>query len=271
MIDTRTTDVNSAQLHQDFNRDGFIIYQTPVLDAQLLDRAAQALMTVRAGTSDTGEEPASGWSHSTSPTVLTKIEQPQLASHTLREVLANTLLGKIAAAAIGAQMVQVWWVQGLVKPGTQGEQAATTVGWHQDKTYWSDWQPESELFTAWLALSDVTEEAGPMVFVPGSHRWGMLPGGDFFAQDQVALRAAIKLPAGEQWTERLDILPAGCVSLHHQQLFHGSNANHSASPRLSLAIHLRTERSVPKSGSWVAKYLDRHEICPVIHGASNAR
>jgi hypothetical protein len=253
------------QVHHQFTRDGFLIHRKPVLDKELLERAVQGLLSVRNCISDTGEEPASGWAHSSEAAALTKIEQPQLASEALRNALNCKQLGELAAAAMGASMVQVWWVQGLVKPGTPGTKAATTVGWHQDKTYWGDWENDSELFTAWLALSDVTEDAGPMVFVPGSHRWGLLPGGDFFAQDQAAIRSAIHIPSDERWTEVLDTMPAGGVSLHNQLLFHGSNANQSRAPRLSLAIHMRTEKSVPKPGKWVAQYLDRPEICPVIY------
>ena len=50
----------------------------------------------------------------------------------------------------------------------------------QDKLYWndtfsicdtSDGAEESEIFTAWVALSDVGPEAGPMQLVRGSHLW----------------------------------------------------------------------------------------------------
>ena len=263
-----TTDVISTQ----FNRDGFYIHAVPVLDEETWTRAAEGLEAVRAGHSDTGEAAANGSgvgpSPGADPHALTKIEQPQLASAALREALRSPRLGELAALATGAQRVQVWWVQGLVKPGAPDAAAAANVGWHQDKTYWSDWEDGSELFTAWLALSDVSADAGPMVFVPGSHRWGLLPGGDFFGQDQDALRAAIRIPEGEQWREVIDVLPPGGVSLHHQLLFHGSHQNRSDRPRRSLAIHLRTEKSSPKPGSWVARYLDRPEICPVIFDAN---
>ena len=256
----------SEAIQTAYERDGFYIHAESVLPPQALALAAEGLEAVRAGTSDTGETPDSGWSHKADPLALTKIEQPQLASNALRAALASKRLGEVAAAATGAQTVQVWWVQGLVKPGAQGLPAATTVGWHQDKTYWSDWEEDSELFTAWLALSDVTPDAGPMVFVPGSHQWGLLKGGDFFAQDQQSLRAGIAIPEGEEWREVLDVLPPGGVSLHHRLLFHGSHPNVLPRPRRSLAIHLRTENSRPRSGSWVERYLDRPEICPTIFG-----
>ena len=252
-----------------FSRDGFYVHVAPVLAPETLSRAAEGLEAVRAGRFDTGEAPAGGAvaGVGADPRALTKIEQPQIASAALRQALCSPRLGELAAAVTGASRVQVWWVQGLVKPGTPDAPLASNVGWHQDKTYWSAREDGSELFTAWLALSDVTADAGPMVFVPGSHRWGLLPGGDFYGQDQDALRAAIRIPAGEEWREVADVLPPGGVSFHHQMLFHGSHQNRSDRPRRSLAIHLRTERSSPKPDAWVANYLDRPEICPVIYDA----
>src|SRR5204862_4210572 len=142
-----------------------------------------------------------------------KIEQPQFASQALRELLRYPALGQLAASVTGAERVQVWWVQLLVKPALPpGTPAATNVGWHQDRYYWGAWEEGSELFTAWIALSDVGEECGPMRFVRGSHRWGLVPENDFFQQDLSGQRSAISLPSGETWQEVAAILPPGGVS-----------------------------------------------------------
>lgn len=260
--------LNPTALRERYERDGFYIHAAPVLPPGLLERAARGLDEVRAGVYDTGEVPDGRlWNPGDDPHALCKIEQPQLANHALREALCSPLLGQLAGAITGAQMVQVWWVQLLYKPGTPdaaSTAAATNVGWHQDRAYWPYWDEDSEVFTAWLALSDVTPDAGPMVFVPGSHRWGLLEGSDFFAQDQKAVRAAISIPEGETWREAPVVLPPGGVSFHHRLLFHGSYRNVSNGPRRSLAIHLRTEKSNTRPDSWRARYLDRPEICPVI-------
>lgn len=254
-------------IRDNYERDGFYIHAASVLSPATLTRAIDGLELVRDAGSDTGEEPDSrGWKPGDDPRALCKIEQPQLASAALRDALRSPELGELAAAVTGAERVQVWWVQGLVKPGVPDEPASamTNVGWHQDLTYWSAWDEGSELFTAWLALSDVTADSGPMAFVCGSHRWGLLPGGDFFGQDQDALRAGIPIPKGEEWRTVDDILPPGGVSFHHRMVFHGSHRNVTSHPRRSLAIHLRTEKSRPKAESWVTRYLDLPDICPVI-------
>ena len=85
--------------------------------------------------------------------------------------------GALAAALTGAAMVQVWWVQLLYKPAVPRNREATLkIGWHQDRHYWTTWEEGSELFTAWVALSPVAADCGPMKFVRGSHRWGLLDG-----------------------------------------------------------------------------------------------
>ncbi len=262
--------LDTTALREHYERNGFYMHTASVLPPELLERAARGIDDVRDGIYDTGEEPIErSWNTGDDPRALCKIEQPQRANRALYEAICSPLLGQLAAAVTGAKMVQVWWVQLLYKPSTPGVPATvgtTNVGWHQDQASWQAWDEGSELFTAWLALSDVTPDAGPMVFVPGSHHWGLGKGGDFFGQDLDALRATISVPEGEEWREVTDVLPAGGVSFHHRLLFHGSHQNVSGGPRRSLAIHLRTEKSSVRPERWVAQYLDRPEICPVIYG-----
>jgi ectoine hydroxylase-related dioxygenase (phytanoyl-CoA dioxygenase family) len=194
---------------------------------------------------------------------------PHIADRTLFEAVTAPALGELAAAATGAEWVQVFWVQQLMKPpaGPTGAVQAN-VGWHQDRQYWKCWEDDSEVFTAWLALSDVPEEAGAMRFVPGSHQWGLLDQGDFFGQSPDAQRDEMSLPPGAQWHEEPVTLPAGGVSFHHNLTFHASGPNRASHTRLSFAVHLRTEKSAPLEGNTdeLIQYLDRPEYCPVIFG-----
>jgi hypothetical protein len=258
----------SPSLRAGYDTDGFHIHDEPILSSDLLARAAAGLTDVRNGLSETGTAPFdTSWKPGDDPSGLAKIEMPQLANRALVDALVQSDLGRIAAEITGAEMVQVWWVQGLYKPPTAGTTSSTNIGWHQDHHYWQHtWGPDSELFTAWLALSDVGAESGPMQFVPGSHRWGEVDG-DFFNQNQDAIKSGVAIPDGAEWTEVTDVLPAGGVSFHHRWLLHGSNQNMSRHPRLSLAVHLRTEKSaVLDPASDLVSYLDRQDVCPVIFG-----
>lgn len=165
--------------------------------------------------------------------------------------------------------MQIWASQLLYKPA--GGDSAGQVGWHQDFMYWKEtWEPESELFTAWVAVSDVRSESGPMCFVPGSHRWGYLNAGDFFNSDRDRTRNQIRVPSGETWSEVPAILSPGAVSLHHRQMYHASGPNVSSSPRISFALHLRTENSRRLAGcdNHYIRDLADPQAAPVIYRAA---
>lgn len=251
-----------------YERDGVYLHRSPVIPAPLIARAVEGMEALKRGEYDTGVPPQpSPWKPGDDPQKLVKLEMPQIANRAIMEVVSHPDLGRLAAAVTGAGMVQVWWVQMLIKPSAakDGTAASPHVGWHQDRQYWGAWDEDSQLFTAWVALSDVTEEAGPVRHVRGSHRWGMLKG-DFFAADYRAQQVAV--PAGERWEEISATLPPGGVSFHDQRTLHGSGANHSGRPRRALAIHMRTERSRPVDDrrQGLTAFIDAPSHCPTIYG-----
>lgn len=247
-----------------YRADGFYRVQSPVLPPELLARAIEGQEMLRRGAFDTDRPAHGAFGDPSDPDALTKIEQPQFGSRAVRELIAHPALGAWAGAVTGAQWVQAWWVQLLVKPSSATARA--NVGWHQDRHYWGVWEPESELFTAWVALTEVGDDCGPMLFLRGSHRWGFLHQGDFFGQDLAALREKIDLPQGAVWEEVPATLPAGGVSFHDRLTFHGSGPNTSGRPRRSFAIHLRTEKSRPVGDrrEGLTTFIDDHTLCPVI-------
>lgn len=263
--------VQRVDAHERYRADGYYIHSEPVLPPDLIERAREGMDAVRDGVYDTGTPPRpSPWTPGDDPAKLVKIEMPQLASRAIFEALTHPALGERAALVTGARAVQIWWVQELIKPSLNpgAPSAPTNVGWHQDRQYWSAWDEDSELFTAWLALSDVTADAGPMRFVPASHTWGLLEQGDFFAQELEAQRAAVRLPEGAEWQEVPAILPPGGVSFHHNLTLHGSGPNTSGRLRRSFAVHMRTENSCPIGGrrEGLAEFIDNLDYCPVIYG-----
>ena len=164
-------------------------------------------------------------------------------------------------------MVQVWWTQLLYKPPQSAQPTNTVIGWHQDRSYWGVWEEGSELFTAWVALSDVTPSTGPMKFVRGSHRWGFLDGSDFYGQDNEAVRSGFAVPGGESWEEVEAVLPPGGVSFHDRLTIHGSEPNRSDISRRSLAIHMRTENArVADDANPLVRFLDNPDFNPVVYG-----
>ena len=258
--------------HQDktyfeqYQQNGFFIVPEAILPSELVERAIVHMDAVMAGEYETGQPPHSRrWNPGDDERQIRKIDQPHLADRTILEVISHPQIGKWAARVTGAQMVQVWAAQMLYKP--PGGDPLGNVGWHQDKLYWPYW--EGEVFTAWVALSKVTEKGGGMRFVRRSHQWGgVLEGGDFFSPDHKAQREAIQIPPDETWQEIPAVLPPGGLSFHHCYTFHGSGPNLETWPRRSLAIHIRTEKSKPigniKDNEYTS-HLNEPDVNPVIY------
>lgn len=257
-----------SQNRSQYEADGFYLQTQSLFSSDLVSRAVAGMDAVRHGEYDRGRTPCpSVWNPGDDVNRLCKIEQPQFANKAIYELLTSPALGQLAAEITGASMVQVWWVQLLYKPSTSP--APTNVGWHQDRSYWGVWEEGSELFTAWIALSDVTEESGAMRFVRGSHQWGLLKESDFFAQDLTGQKATIPIPETATWEEVAAVLPPGGVSFHDDYTLHASGQNTSGAPRRSFAVHLRTQNSRPVNNQRIglSEFIDDPSLCPVIYGS----
>lgn len=249
-----------------YQDDGIAVVDRQVVPASLVDAAFDAATAVRSGRYNTDVPPTSV--RGCGAGELCKIDDAHIADRDIYRLVTCREIGELAAATVGASMVQVFGTQLLIKPPTDGD--AANVGWHQDRQYWQYWHEVDALFTAWVALSPVPEEAGPVRFVRGSHQWGFLDSGDFFAHDNDALRDNIPVPDGYQWEEVAAVLPAGGLSIHHSLTYHGSGPNVSTAERVSVAIHMRTEVATPvvdyPNPYVTMQYLDDPAYCPVLYG-----
>jgi ectoine hydroxylase-related dioxygenase (phytanoyl-CoA dioxygenase family) len=128
--------------------------------------------------------------------------------------------------------VRFWHDQLFCKPALHGG----VVAWHQDYSYWTRTTPMQHL-SCWIGLDDSTRENGCVHYVPGSHRWSLLPitglAGDMAAIIQVLTaeqRAAFKPVAIE--------LKKGEASFHHPLMVHGSYENRTTHPRRAAVINV---------------------------------
>jgi ectoine hydroxylase-related dioxygenase (phytanoyl-CoA dioxygenase family) len=267
MVNTIEKQTKATTAGAQYAHDGFVI-GPPVVPAELVQRVIPHLEAVLDGKYETGREPVRRWNPGDSPTKIRKINDPHLSDRTIFEFVTHPEIGRWAAEVMGAQMVQLWTCQLLYKPA--GGDTAGQEGWHQDYMYWKEtWQPDSEVFTAWVAVSDVTPHSGPMCFVRGSHRWGYLNAGDFFNSDRDHTREEIHVPSGETWNEVPAILAPGALSLHQSLTYHASGPNISQSPRISFALHLRTEKSKPLANCrdhYITNLVDP-QVAPVLFNA----
>jgi ectoine hydroxylase-related dioxygenase (phytanoyl-CoA dioxygenase family) len=229
-----------------YERDGYFI-APPLISADLLARVRTRIAAVYAGEYETGIPPVGlPQAAQEPPKTLVKIDNSHRSDRTILELVSHPAIGRWAAALTGGKMIQVFATQLLIKPA--GGQGGVNVGWHQDQEYWEG-ALQGEIFTAWVAISDVTAESGPMRFVRGSNHWGLLKAGDFFSDQLDALKQRIQAKrGGGAWQEVAAVLPPGGVSFHHRLTVHGSGPNLGPGPRVSFAIHLRTEKSGLRDG-----------------------
>lgn len=136
-------------------------------------------------------------------------------------------------AVLGPNLL-AWSVELFIKE----PRSTKTVSWHQDITYWGMGETDDEV-TAWVALSDVSVEAGCMRFIPGSHKGGIADHRDTFAADNLLSRGQT-IPGVEERAAVHGPLKPGEMSLHHGRCFHASGANSSGDRRIGLAIRYVT-------------------------------
>lgn len=128
--------------------------------------------------------------------------------------------------------VRFWHDQLFCKPAGHGG----VVAWHQDYSYWTRTKPMQHL-TCWIGLDDSTTENGCLNYVPGSHRWPLLPTTDL-ASNMEAIRSVM---TPEQLGEFKPVpceMKAGQASFHHPLMLHGSYENRSDRPRRAIVLNV---------------------------------
>lgn len=127
--------------------------------------------------------------------------------------------------------VRLWHDQVFVKPKFDGG----VVAWHQDYSYWTRTRPMAHL-TCWIGLDDSNEENGCVHYIPGSHKWNLLPRTDL-ANDMDAVLSVLSDEQRESFKPVPMISKAGHASFHHPLMLHGSFANRSPRPRRAAVIN----------------------------------
>ncbi|MFD1677348.1 phytanoyl-CoA dioxygenase family protein [Alicyclobacillus fodiniaquatilis] len=147
----------------------------------------------------------------------------------------------------------------ISKPPYDGQ----PVFWHQDGSYWP--LEPMEVVTLWLAVDDSLEENGCMRVIPKTHKMDL---------QQLRLRTDVANVLGSELDPQLVdedaavdlVLKAGGVSVHHPNIVHGSNANHSALRRCGLTIrYIPTSTRIVSDKPWPSAFLLRGEAVPGVN------
>ena len=137
-----------------------------------------------------------------------------------------------AAAQLLDGPVRFWHDQLFCKPPKRGG----VVAWHQDYSYWTRTEPMAHL-TCWIALDDATVENGCLQYVPGSHRWSLLPVTGLAGQMN-AIEDALTPEQRAQFRPVSIELRRGEATFHHPLMVHGSSENRSGRPRRGAVLNV---------------------------------
>jgi phytanoyl-CoA dioxygenase PhyH len=114
------------------------------------------------------------------------------------------------------------------------------VAWHQDGTY--SGLHATPTTSVWIALSESNAENGCMRVIPGSHRQEMLPHANLFAPENL-LGHGEQILVDVDESQALDVaLRPGEISLHQNNIIHGSNPYRSGGKRIGFILRVATPR-----------------------------
>ncbi|MBA2760372.1 MAG: phytanoyl-CoA dioxygenase family protein [Segetibacter sp.] len=148
------------------------------------------------------------------------------------DVLWNPAFLMAASQLLGNVPVRFWHDQIFYKPPKKGG----VVAWHQDYSYWTRTKPVAHI-TCWCALDDATIENGCIQYIPGSHRWGLLPK-TVIAGELQGIREFLNDEQKKQFDNAQPTpVKAGEAIFHHPFTLHGSGENKSAHPRRAFVIN----------------------------------
>jgi len=151
----------------------------------------------------------------------------------LHDILWNPPFLKAASQLLGDKPVRFWHDQLFCKPAKHGG----VVAWHQDYSYWTRTKPMQHL-TCWIGLDDATVDNGCLQYVPGSHKWDLLPATGL-AGDMNAIRKVLTDDQWEQFQNPVAVeLKAGQAAFHHPLLIHGSYENRTDRPRRAIVLNV---------------------------------
>lgn len=154
------------------------------------------------------------------------------------DLIFHPALIERARQVLGAERLRFWHDQVFWKPARH----PGVVPWHQDYSYWTRTGPPAHA-TLFISLDDMGPENGGLEYVPGSHRWGLLPLQDF-GGDLDALQAELPEDLRAAFQPEPVRLRAGQASMHHSHLVHGSRGNPSDRPRRAVVLNYMADGTV---------------------------
>lgn len=196
------------------------------------------------------------------------------ASHHRQPEFAALVRHRCLAGPV-RQLLDVPFYVYQFKINTKSPYGGESWSWHQDFAAWAilDGLTEPRLINVGVFLDDVTDSNGPVVFVPGSHRSGLLrevgrTGEVRSAQHLDPHEIALNPPQMDALTAELGTRsatgPAGTVVFFSPEIVHGSAQNTSPRTRDFLIVtYNAVQNAPPPTSSPRPDYLVGRDVSPI--------
>lgn len=115
------------------------------------------------------------------------------------------------------------------------------VNFHQDNPY-QDWNTPGKIITCWIPLKKTSQKSATLEYAIGSHKWGKgKTMKNFFCKNYKKIFLK-KFNNKNPVFKKIEI-NIGDVVFHHGNIWHGSGKNLSKVDRVSISLHLMSEKS----------------------------
>jgi ectoine hydroxylase-related dioxygenase (phytanoyl-CoA dioxygenase family) len=226
--------INPTQLLQDYERDGVVVIRQLLSADEVAEVRAELERYIRDDLASKPADAATMEADGKSVRNLWRLEQHNAKLRALAE--REDIRALVAPLLDGEPLLAA--VETFNKPARIG----SGVPYHQDNAYFCQTPPD--MLTVCIAIDAVTEANGPVFFVKGSHREGMLPTKPSGVRgNSIGMAEPSSVPLSGQFC---GLLEPGDATVHHSVTVHHSAPNTTEHSRLGLLLvyrgaHTRTD------------------------------
>ena len=230
-----------ADQREFYAENGYLLVENAVAPTELakLREITADLIEKSRSVSESNEAYDLDTGHSPETPRLTRIKLPHRQHPYFWELLRNSRMTEVLTDLLGPDTTLL-----TSKLNTKAPGGGAAVEWHQDWAFYP--HTNDDLLAFGLMLEDVTEENGPLMVVPGSHRGPILSHhangvfcGAIDPEDPLFERDRIVTLTGK----------AGSMTVHHARILHGSAPNRSDRARMILFYEIASADAWPILGS----------------------
>lgn len=223
--------VDAAQLLSDYDRDGVVLIRQFLSAAEVATVRDEIARYIR---DDLGSKPVDAATREADGVTVRNLWRLEQHNTLLREIAERSEILNLVGPLLNGVPV-LGGVETFNKPARIG----SGVPYHQDNAYFCRTPPD--MLTVWIAIDPVTEANGPIFFVKGSHRQGVLPTRPSGVRgNSIGMAAPSSVPLEDQLC---GLLNPGDATIHHCNTIHHSAANTTDQPRLGLLFVYRGEHT----------------------------